>query len=455
MKKSIKKIISMMLAMVIFSTLCLGCSKDNATDDGTAETTDSKAEAVTTETGTQEVKIDNINLWYTDEVLTQYLTNCAIHFREENGVGVNLNLISSVDYVENIYQGTKEGNVADVYIINTESLEKAYLAGIAAENTQPEYTSVNYPQIALNASTYHGKLVGYPLYYDTTFFMYNKDYVEAPLTFEDIIEFANVYMGEYEGIETILQWDVHDLFFSYGFVGAYLDFGGACGDDASIINIANKEVIEALTAFKQINQSLYFDAADSNYEDVLADFLAGKILYTMGSTADLEEIIVADINYGICTLPMINEELNTKPVSINYTAVVNPYSSNKEMAAALAKGITYEHAEEFYSYVKRLPARKLSEYPNAEWQHIAEQYESSTILPKLMSTTNYWLELESMLNNIWDRQLDEETEIEIEDDTLTEDEQMQIRQAYVANIIRTFVTEDVNMLQALMEQQIN
>ncbi len=461
MKKVLKNWIYRIVACMLVLTLLMGCSQSDAkhAEKGQNEITTSNdilvASDDTAET-TEESKVEKINLWYTNDELTEYLTNCAIHFRESMGVGVNLKLVSSVDYIEAIYQGTKEGNVADVYILNTESLEKAYLAGIAAENTDTAtYNNNIYPEVALNASTYNGKLIGYPFYYDTTFFLYNKDYVEAPETFSDIVEFANNYMGEYKNIDTILQWDVHDLFFSYCFVGEYLNFGGVCGDDSSIIDINNANVIEALTYFKQINQALYFDAADSDYEDVLKDFIEGKILYTMGSTANLEQIIGSGVNYGISTIPALNDNMDSRAVSINYTAVVNPYTSNKALASRLAQGISFEHAEEFFSYTKKIPSKRLSSYPNENWQHIAEQYEHTAILPKLMATTNYWMELEVILNNIWDKELDEETEMTGIDEKLSEAEQMEIRQKYMAGIIREYVTVEINQLQKLMEEQIN
>lgn len=460
MKKVLKNWICRVVSCMLVFALLTGCGAGNEQQEDnikiTTKTNEQKAtDNITAETTVAE-KVDNINLWYTNDELTTYLTNCAIHFRETSGVGVNLKLVSSVDYIESIYKGAKEGNVADVYILNTESLEKAYLAGIAAENKDVNICNdYNYPQVALDASTYMGKLIGYPFYYDTTFFLYNKDYVEAPETFQDIVEFSNNYMGEYEKISTILQWDVHDLFFSYSFVGEYLNFGGTCGDDASVIDINNANVIEALTYFKQINQALYFDAADSNYDDVLKAFLNGEVLYTMGSTANLDEIIGSGINYGICTIPALNDELQSKAVSINYAAVVNPYASNKEYATQLAQWITFGHAEEFYSYTKKLPSRRLSVYPNEEWQHIAEQYEDTALLPKLMAATNYWLELEVTLNTIWDKELDEETEMEGIDENLSEDEQIAVRQAYIAGIIREYVMGEIGRLQTLMEEQIN
>jgi len=397
---------------------------------------------------------DTINLWYTNEEITTYLKTCALIFSSSHDVKVNVELVSSIDYLETMSKETLKGNVADVYILNTEMLEKAYLAGLAEENKDSLYNNYSYPEIALTASTYKGKLLGYPLYYDTSFFLYNKDYVEAPDSFQDIIDFSNNYEGdEYPGIETIVQWDVLDLFFSYAFVGEYLNLGGTYGDDISVVDIANDNTIEALTFYKELNQALYFDAEDSNYEDVLKKFLEGKILYTMGDTEHLANIITSGINYGICTIPALNEELDTKAVSINYSVVVNPYSGNKDIAKKFAKSLTYEYAENFYVSVKKLPARRLDMYPNEEWKHIAEQYEDTAILPKLMATTNYWMELEVMLNGIWKEDIDGE-DIEV-DSSLPEEEQEALSRKLLREQIKTYVSKEITELDLQMKLQIN
>ena len=446
------------VAMLLISVMLIGCGTPASTDPTGEEhknTTTTTSEVIPDYMDTIK-ETNTINLWYTNDELTTYLKTCALMFSSSQDINVNVKQVSSIDYLESINKETLNGNVVDVYVLNTEMLEKAYLAGLAEENTDSLYNDYSYPGIALKASTYKGKLLGYPLYYDTSFFLYNKDYVQAPESFQDIIDFSSNYEGdEYPGIETIIQWDVLDLFFSYGFVGEYLNLGGEYGDDASVVDIANEKVIEALTFYKKLNQALYFDADDSNYEEVLKDFLDGKILYTMGDTEHLADIITSGINYGICTIPALNDELDTKAVSINYTVVVNPYSGNKEMAKRFAKSLTYEYAEDFYVSVKKLPARKLDVYPNEEWKHIAEQYETTAILPKLMATINYWMELEVTLNNIWREELDEESEIDDSNASLTEEELMALRQQMMEEIMREYVSGEIQTLQEQMQRQIN
>ncbi|MBE5948908.1 MAG: extracellular solute-binding protein [Lachnospiraceae bacterium] len=455
-RRFLQRIAAALLAILILT----GCGTQ-ATTDPTGD--EQGSQVTTTTTITSESTTDymnaikeeeSINIWYTNDELTPYIKTCALMFSAEHDIDVSVELVSSIDYLESINKETLNGNVADVYILNTEMLEKAYLAGLAEENTDSLYNNYSYPDIALTASTYKGKLLGYPLYYDTSFFLYNKDYVSAPASFQEIIDFSNNYEGdEYPGIETIVQWDVLDLFFSYGFVGEYMNLGGIYGDDASVVDIANDNVIEAVTFFKELNQTLYFDADDSNYNEVLKKFLEGKILFTMGDTEHLADIITSGINYGICTIPALNENLDTKAVSINYTAVVNPYSGNKATAQRFAKALTYEYAENFYASVKKLPARRLDVYPNEEWKHIAEQYEDTAILPKLMATTNYWMELEVMMNGIWKEDIDGE-DIEI-DSSLPEEEQEALSRKLIREKIKSFVAMEITELDLQMKLQID
>lgn len=454
-RRFLQRITAMFLALLMLT----GCGAQTMTDLAGDEqenkvTTTTSAEMDISDYRDELTGTKTINLWYTNDEITSYLKTCALMFSANNDIKVNVELVSSIDYLETINKETLNGNVADVYILNTEMLEKAYLAGLAEENKDSLYNNYSYPDIALKASTYRGKLLGYPLYYDTSFFLYNKDFVNAPASFQEIIDFSNNYEGdEYPGIETIIQWDVLDLFFSYSFVGENLNLGGEYGDDASVVDIANDKVIEALAFYKELNQALYFDAEDSNYEAVLKKFLSGKILFTMGDTEHLADIITSGINYGICTIPALNDELDTKAVSINYTVVVNPYSGNKAIAQKFAKSLTYEYAENFYASVRKLPARRLDTYPNEEWKHIAEQYEDTAILPKLMATTNYWMELEVMMNAIWMEDIDGE-DIEV-DSALPEEEQETMRRQLLREKIKNYVAREITELDLQMKLQID
>ena len=129
-----------------------------------------------------------IILWYADDSLTEYITDIALAYRTETDIKVKPILVSGVDLLEQInhasvYEGMVENGetvtAPDLYITTHDNLMKAYYAGLASEITDPQkvINAINYPQTSLHAVRCAGKCVGYPLYYETNFLLYNKTYM--------------------------------------------------------------------------------------------------------------------------------------------------------------------------------------------------------------------------------------------------------------------------------------
>ena len=123
---------------------------------------------------------DTIYFWYSDESMTDYINKAAVDFGELNNVHVLPMLITHDNYLEAVNEASVENNeLPDAYILGHESLEMAYMTGLAARVNDPEgYLSAeNFSEAAINAVTYDGMLVGYPLSYDTCVLVYNEDYL--------------------------------------------------------------------------------------------------------------------------------------------------------------------------------------------------------------------------------------------------------------------------------------
>ncbi len=93
-------------------------------------------------------------------------------------------------------------------------------------------------------------------------------------------------------------------------------------------------------------------------------------------------------------------------------------------------------------------------YPNPEFAHIIDAYQKSVQLPKLMNASNFWVETEVMLNNIWKTEMREEEGIsdssqELEGDT---DE---VRKQRVEQQMRELATREVTRVQEQMELQLS
>ena len=87
-----------------------------------------------------------------------------------------------MEYLETINQASLQGEeVPDLYIVSNDSLEKAYLAGLACEVKLPEGVpsmEEMLPETAVRSVTYHDKQIGYPFYYETSCLLYNRTYLE-------------------------------------------------------------------------------------------------------------------------------------------------------------------------------------------------------------------------------------------------------------------------------------
>ena len=282
-------------------------------------------------------QVETVNLWYTEEALTDYLMNAAVEFHEKNpGIRVIPTLMNSGEYLEEINRTSlSKENFPDLYILTNDSLEKAYLSGLASKVRDPKniMTSEHFGKGALNAVTYHGEYVAYPLAFETSVLLYNKTYLKnwvekvnsedyeavgeglsyedlefeegdeqiehiedyakedshkkqatiedyIPDSFDKIKAFADSYEAP-DRVSSILKWDVSDIFFNYMFVGNYMIVGGDSGDDTSNIDIDNDATIACMQVYQQLNQTFSIDAKSSDYQDVLSDFLDGKTVYTL------------------------------------------------------------------------------------------------------------------------------------------------------------------------------
>lgn len=427
---------------------------------------------------------ETLYLWYTDEALTDYLNSVAVAYNDfQDGARVIPVHTSGAEYLETINQASLHSEeVPDLYIVGNDSLEKAYLAGLASEIRIPEGVPPMpdfFSDTAIYAATYHDKQIGYPFYFETSSFLYNKTYLEEwaraqieaeldvaaaeaaeaelaqngpveeaegeagaggsesagagtpgadavegmpdgideeavaerveealPKTIDDILAFADVYDAP-EQVEAIFKWDVSDIFYNYFFVGNYIDVGGAAGDRDDSINIYNEDAIRCMRVYQNLNQFFSIDTEEISYADVLQDFIDGKIVYTVVTTDALAKIEEAKENgefqyeYGTSLIPDVNEELVSRSLSVTQCIVVNGYSEYKDMANDFAVYLSCYNVDNLYDRTGKMPARTGVIFENENAQAFIAEYEKSAPNPKMIGTSNYWVEMEIAFARIW------------------------------------------------------
>ncbi len=399
---------------------------------------------------------ETIYFWYSDDTLSNYINSAAVSFGEKEGVRVIPVLTSDSEYLEAINKATLQTEqVPDVYLISNDSLEKAYLAGLATEITDNESfcNDSNFPKAALDAVTYDGKLVAYPMYYETSAFVYNQTYLETwakqqaekelagegeeidestgepqggaaldktavaekaqeylqnavPETVDDILNIADTFDVP-EGVEGVMKWDVSDIFYNYWIVGNYMIIGGDAGDSEADTNINNQETIQCLEVYKALNQFFSIESDTITYDSVVQEFIDGKIVFTIGTTDVLAKLEEAKANgefayeYGIAKMPQVSEELSSRSMSVTNAVVVNGYSEQMELANKFATYLTGEYADTLYERTGKMSANRNVDTDNENLQMFFAEYADSVPLPKMMETGNFWLQLEILFSKVW------------------------------------------------------
>jgi len=400
---------------------------------------------------------ETIHFWYSDETLTNFINSAAVAFGEKEGVRVFPVLVSDSEYLEAINRASLDDDstqMPDVYLVSHDALEKAYLAGLATsiQDAAGICNERNFPQAALASATYQDKLVGYPLYFETSALVYNETYLAewaaqiamkellsagdvgenpeeyqdgipvdeallaekteryfkeaVPGTVEDILHIADTFDVPL-GVDGIMKWDVSDIFYNYWFVGNYMIVGGEAGDDADNIDINNVETIQCLEVYKALNQFFSIESDTVDYDTVVEDFCEGKTVFTIATTdvvktlADAEEEGRLGFTYGIALLPQVSGELQSRPMSVTNVVAVNGYSQHKALANRFAAYLTGECADSLYSRTGRVAANLHADADNGALQIFKLEYAQSIPLPKMMETGNFWVQLEALFSRVW------------------------------------------------------
>ncbi|MBO7362859.1 MAG: hypothetical protein J6U41_05635, partial [Lachnospiraceae bacterium] len=124
----------------------------------------------------------NLTVWYTDDRLSPFISKAAVEFGEKENITVIPVLKPAENFLEECYKASASGeSFPDVIITGSETLEKAYLSGLAMEIPNEGMTIgiLNYSEAAVNAVTYQGMTLGYPLSFDTSVMVYNRTYLEG------------------------------------------------------------------------------------------------------------------------------------------------------------------------------------------------------------------------------------------------------------------------------------
>lgn len=395
-----------------------------------------------------------VYFWYTNDLLTNYYNNVASVYNHLNrGANVVPKLVSASEYLEKVYESSTSGeDYPDMYVITSDALEKAYLAGLTMPIEADEMVKPAFPDVAVEAASYDDTLLGYPFYFDTSTLVYNKTLLEEvaldqfqiqaaadgvenpeeivvpdediarlvrimiPETIDELIELSNNLEAP-DGMETVFKWNINDIFFNYFYLGGY-----ATLTDKEI-ELYNDDIAACMEIFQHVTEYFYMDAETVSTESILQEFMEGKVLFTILDsesalkleTANKEGLVPFEYDYALTPdpgkIPQEDESLmdgaasyKGRPLSVTNVVVVNGYTNYPETTNDFAQFLTMESngIDQLYEKTGYIPASIYAQTTSNMEQVFKEEYSKSATIPPYMVTSNFWMLLENAFNEIWD-----------------------------------------------------
>ncbi len=101
-------------------------------------------------------------------------------------------------------------------------------------------------------------------------------------------------------------------------------------------------------------------------------------------------------------LPDVSEQLQSSSLSVTQCVAVNGYSTQKQQANDFAVYLTEYAAQDLYTRTGKLPVYAGgTTYDNPNAAAFLEEYQNSVPMPKMIETSNFWVELEIAFAKIW------------------------------------------------------
>ena len=159
--------------------------------------------------------------------------------------------------------------------------------------------------------------------------------------------------------------------------------------------------------YQELNQFFSIDTKETNYDSIMQEFLEGKTIYTIATSDCIKKLDTAAQNgefpyeYGVAEVPDINDELKTKGMSVTNALVINGYSRHKEAAGSFIDYLINSASNDLYSMTGKISAVTQTEYENEKLAVFMQNYANSVPMPKMIETSNFWIELEICFSKVW------------------------------------------------------
>lgn len=395
MKKQTKKILSGVLTLSLGASILAGCSSDNEKPSATPSN-DNKKPVNTVELKPEEGA--KLLLWDNGGAEGEWAKFVASEFTKKYNVPVKVEEVGHTESAGKLEAAGPTGKGADVFHAPHDHVGNMETAGTVFPNQLGEEYTARFVPAAVSGTTGQEAQYGFPLSVETYALYYNKDLVKEPAkTMEEIFTTGKDFMSKNKG-SYALMLEPGNFYFTHAFLGGLGGYVfGNDGLDASDIGLNNEGAIKSGELMKRIHDELLpLKNEDINGDLISTMFNEGKLMYRISGPWDIKNHQDAKVNFGVTTLPTLENGEAPKSFSGVKAYYVSTFSKFPKAATLLAQFATSdEMLMKRYEMTGQLPPSSAllekEEIKNDEiLAGFAQQLEKAVPMPNIPEMQKVW-----------------------------------------------------------------
>jgi len=182
------------------------------------------------------------------------------------------------------------------------------------------------------------KLVGFPLYLEGPALIINKDLLEPPKSFEDIVSISKDL--ENKGLIGF-RFDISNLYFAYPFLSSY---GGKLFKNNEL-SILDQDFIKGAEFLRDLKFKYHLFESTSDYQESVENFYYGKQAMVYDGPWAIKTYQKAKLNLAVMPLPKTQAGLELNGLSSAYGLVITKSAEANIEAINLAKWLSRPEAQ--------------------------------------------------------------------------------------------------------------
>lgn len=337
-----------------------------------------------------------------------FMKESIADFEKENkDTKITLKTGDALTGLDNLSLDNQSGSAPDVMMA---PYDRVGSLGAEGQLSEVKYDDQQLDETTKALVTNGGKVYGSPAVIESLVLYYNKDLLnEAPKTFKDLEALATdskyAFKGE-EGKTTAFLADWTNFYYTYGLLaghGSYV-FGDK-GTNPQDIGLDNTGAIEGInyakTWYDKWPQGMQDTESTANF--IKTQFTEGKTAAIIDGPWQAESFKEAKINYGVATIPTLNNGKTYDTFAGGKAWVIPVASKNPELAQKFVDFLSnVDHQKKFYDKTNEIPAAKEArDYAVSKNDDLTtaviQQFATSQPMPNISEMSTVWDPAKNML----------------------------------------------------------